>query len=221
MLVAGLRAVAFLFASPLRDPPRELLALLLFTPSPRSSNSSSCQKKSGNSPRRNALEFDGSAPKSEPAGTSLPLFVLHRFLLTSFLVTFSLYLFSLGLAASSSLPFFFSPRAKRGRWPSAPSKFVSPWLAMCPIFFSLQLPLGRVYHSSFDEFCFFHSSQKERETKRRKKKKINEIDRRQVSYRPRQKVTISSRFQRHNRQTGSSICDAAARFPFVRDWRCY
>lgn len=61
-----------------------------------SSNSSSCQKKSGNLPRPNALEFDGSAPKSghladsRSPETSLPLFVLHRFLLTSFLVTFSL-----------------------------------------------------------------------------------------------------------------------------------
>lgn len=61
-----------------------------------SSNSSSCQKKSGNLPRPNALEFDGSAPKSghladsRSPETSLPLFVLRRFLLTSFLLTFSL-----------------------------------------------------------------------------------------------------------------------------------
>lgn len=45
--------------------PLWVLALRLFPPQGPRSNSSSCRKKSGNSPRTNAPEFDGSAPKSD------------------------------------------------------------------------------------------------------------------------------------------------------------
>lgn len=91
-----------------------------------SSNSSSCQKKSGNLPRPNALEFDGSAPKSghladsRSPETSLPLFVLHRFLLTSFLVT------------SHSLPFLVRG-SRRVFFPLFSRYETSSWAAVVPL----------------------------------------------------------------------------------------